>query len=107
MKYGSLAAMAALAMAGIAPIGGGGGAGSAVPGAIVNAPSNAPADTTKNTLGDRSKALNNAFMRLMQRRGAGGGYKPSYPNGPGWTQAQVQRMARKKRNQAKNRRNHR
>lgn len=30
-----------------------------------------------------------------------------YPNGPGWTQAQVQRMARKKRNQARNRRAHR
>ena len=29
-----------------------------------------------------------------------------YPNGPGWTYAQVKRMARKKRNQARNRRAH-
>lgn len=31
----------------------------------------------------------------------------SYPNGPGWGIAKVKRMAKKKRNQAKNRRNHR
>lgn len=37
-------------------------------------------------------------------------YRPwfiRYPQGPGWTIAQVKRMARKKRNQARNRRAHR
>lgn len=39
------------------------------------------------------------------RKGLGGGYRRQrYPNGPGWTHAQVQRMARKRRNQSSNRR---
>jgi hypothetical protein len=33
--------------------------------------------------------------------------RSSYPNGPGWSIRQVKRMAKKKRNVAKNRRNHR
>lgn len=30
----------------------------------------------------------------------------SYPNGPGWTQAKVKRMAKKRRNVLRNRKNH-
>jgi hypothetical protein len=39
--------------------------------------------------------------------GHGTPHRASYPNGPGWTQAQVKRMARKRRNVARNRRAHR
>lgn len=47
-----------------------------------------------------------AFERLALRH-LGGGYgswrRSRHPNGPGWSQAQVQRMARKRRNQVRHR----
>jgi len=43
-----------------------------------------------------SRAAFEAWRRTTRRQG--------YPNGPGWTQAQVQRMARKRRNVKANRR---
>src|SRR6185503_5530451 len=46
----------------------------------------------------------NAIAKAMF--GSYDSYKHSYPNGPGWSQAQVQRMARKRRNKARNRRAH-
>lgn len=36
-----------------------------------------------------------------------GNRRRRYPNGPGWTQAHVQRLAKKRRNRAKNRAAHR
>lgn len=56
----------------------------------------------KNRLADATEAR---ILRMFGgfNTGAPGGYR----KGPGWSNAQVQRMARKKRNQARNKRAHR
>lgn len=82
---GLLAAATIAAMGALAP----GGVGVGMPGSTVVSPRATPSKRQKR-FGDG--ALNAAFR---------------YPNGPGWTVAQVKRMAKKKRNVAKNRRNHR
>ena len=82
----SILAAAALSMAAAAAPGG---LGVGMPGSSVVAP------------------RRNASKR--QRRYGDGGLRAShsYPNGPGWGIAKVKRMAKKKRNVIKNRRNHR
>lgn len=81
--------------------------GRAVPG-FSSLASNAhpPAKDTKANSGPQAAKM----ARLDFRRATdsnNGIWRPSYPQGPGWTVAQVKRMAKKKRNQARNRRAHR
>lgn len=64
----------------------------------------AEADKTSpkaNRLADVSEA------RILRMFGMGPSALGGYRTGPGWSQRQVQRMARKKRNQARNKRAHR
>lgn len=79
------------------------GSGRTVPGFMASGLESHP--TPKDVKANASPAESKA-ARLMHRA-ATSGTKHSYPNGPGWTVAQVQRMARKKRNVARNRRAHR
>lgn len=55
-------------------------------------------------------AARSAVQRDAAQRAWGGGARvwsgTRHQNGPGWTQAQVKRMARKRRNQARNKAHH-
>lgn len=64
-----------------------------------------PGRVTEGALPARTVSTTKAALRRMH-----GSYNPhrnGYPNGPGWTQAQVQRRARKARNVRRNRLSHR
>lgn len=63
-----------------------------------------PTSVQGKTIGTKTIGSPIAAMRAIY--GGGHGYRPSYPNGPGWTQAQVQRRARKARNVKRNRLSH-
>ncbi len=54
-----------------------------------------------------TKAIGSTAAVMRAIYGGGRGDRPSYPNGPGWTQAQVQRRACKARNVKRNRLSHR
>lgn len=60
-------------------------------------------DTNRGTNMSRTGERNTIAKAMF---GSYGRFQHSYPNGPGWTHAHVQRMAKKRRNKARNRRAH-
>lgn len=64
------------------------------------------ADRTQSNRPVQQPSQSQADKFMRRAFGGGGSSRRSWP-GPGWTHAKVQRMARKKKNQASNRKAHR
>lgn len=97
MKRSSLLSIAAASLLGSAAL---------MP-AVQPAPSETSATQATGAKATQGEAVRRVAQRSLEAAVFGGyrGYRRQrYPNGPGWTHAQVQRMARKRRNQSRNRR---
>lgn len=98
MKRMSSSVAALLALTALSPLGG----------VVVAADSpEARADVAKQSERNTLKAPSVVTQAMRALYGGRGPSWNRHPNGPGWSQAQVQRMARKRRNQRRNKLAHR